>query len=245
MPLYKRTVLRLWMVLLILATAGLGCNLLNATSDQVVTSAPPTPVPAALPEVTILWPPTGSEFVVRDEITVHVHASDAAGITRLELRSPEMMLSSVSSPERSGQSVMDAILPWRPSRSGVQDLEVVAYRGRVSSTPVPLRLIIRSRAAEIVATPLPFGILQTPVEEPDGTACQVRVNINNLRFRTGPGTTYTILGLLDVGETLSVTGTNASRTWYRAVRNNQVVWLSANPGYITELSDCSDAPIVE
>jgi len=73
----------------------------------------------------------------------------------------------------------------------------------------------------------------------------VRVNIGNLRYRSGPGTGYDILGLLDLGEILAVTGQNAARTWYRIDREGQIVWVSADPGYSTALTSCAAAPIVD
>ena len=235
---------RALLVLCALLLTGLGCNLLNPAAP---TAGPvtPTAMPSGIPQVTVLWPPTGSEFVARQEITVHVSATDVIGITRLELRAPNMMLSSVASPERSGQSNMEAILSWTPTRSGIQDLEVIAYRGGIASAPVPLSIVVRTRAAEIRATPVPFGMSgATAADLQPGTVCQVRVNIDNLRFRTGPGTSYEILGLLDLGETLAITGRNSSSTWYRASRNGQTIWLSASTSYITTLNSCADAPVV-
>jgi hypothetical protein len=176
---------------------------------------------------------------------VRVSASDPVGITRLELRAPGIMLSSVPSPERSGQLNMDAILSWRPTRSGTHELEVVAYRRGIASAPVPLTITVRARAAEVMATPVPFGAAPPASAPQPGTACQVRVNIDNLRYRSGPDTTYDILGLLDLGETLNITGRNSSGTWYRASRGGQTIWFSANASYTTALSDCTGAPVVE
>lgn len=228
----------------LLVLGALACNLLNPATAPDSTLVTPTPILTELPEVSVLWPPNGSEFVSREEVTVRVSASDRVGITRLELRTQTMMLSSVPSPERNGQQAMDAILSWTPTRSGPQDLEIVAYRGRIASEPVPLQIVIRSRAAEVRATPIPFGVTQPDLGILPDAVCQVRVNINNLRYRTGPGTDYAILGLLDVGETLGVTAQNASGTWYRATRNGQTIWVSANAAYITELSSCDNAPVV-
>lgn len=228
----------------LLALAALGCNLLNAPPPAGPAPSP-TPAPSGLPEVTVLWPPSGSEFVIRQEVTVRVSASDLVGITRLELRAPGIMLSSVSSPERSGQPSMDAILSWTPTRSGALALEVVAYRGGIASPPVPLAITVRARAAEIVATPVPFGVSIAASAPQPGAVCQVRVNIDNLRYRSGPGTTYAILGLLELGEVLDITGRDSSATWYRASRGGQTVWFSAGASYITALSDCAAAPVVD
>lgn len=232
-----------WIAAGLFVLMALGCNLLNP--PPAAPPATPTAVPSGMPEATILWPPSGSEFVVRQEVAVRVSASDPVGITRLELRAPGIMLSSVPSPERSGQPSMEAILSWTPTRSGTQNLEVVAYRGGIASEPIPLAITVRSRAAEVLVTPVPFGAAVPASAPQPGTACQIRVNIDNLRYRSGPDTTYAILGLLELGETLNITGRNGSGTWYRASRNGQTVWVSASTSYITTLSDCAGAPVVE
>ncbi len=226
-----------------LALATLACHLVSNDS----TPAPPTPAAVAssgAPTVTVLWPPFGSEFAVRQEVTVHVSAADEVGVTRIELRSASAILSSVPSPERGGQSRFEAILSWTPTRSGQQDLEVVAYRRRTASEPVPLTLFIRQRASDIIATPIPFGFYAQPATLPANAACQVRVDIDNLRYRTGPGTDYAILGLLDLGEVLSVTGRNSAGTWWQINRNDQTAWVSSEESYSTELSSCAAAPVM-
>ncbi len=235
---------RAWIiVLLCLSLSGLACNLTGSESAPTATVRPTGNSAAGdgLPAVTVLWPPTGSEFVARQEILVYVRATDSVGITRLELRSPTMLLSSIPSAERSGQTEFEAILSWTPTRTGTQDMEVVAYRGQTASTPIPLQVIIRQLARDIVATPLPYGI-SAPVIPTGG--CQVRVDINELRFRAGPGTQFEIMGILQVGEVLSVTGRNAASTWWQASRNGQTVWFSANADYTTNLTDCSAVPEV-
>jgi hypothetical protein len=108
-----------------------------------------------LPVITVLWPPDGSEFVAGQEVVIRVSATDSVGVTRVELRSANAMLSSVPSPEQNGQQNFDALLSWTPTRSGPQALEVIAYRHRIASQAVPLNLTIRQRASQIVATPIP------------------------------------------------------------------------------------------
>jgi uncharacterized protein YgiM (DUF1202 family) len=206
---------------------------------------PPTPTPitsSAVPTVSVLWPPSGSEFVIQHEVTVHVSAADEVGVTRIELRSASAVLSSVPSPERNGQTAFQAILSWTPTRSGTQNLEVVAYRHRDASQPVPLTLYIRQRESDMIATPVPFGVsTQAGLPQPDA-ACQVRVDIDNLRYRSGPGTDYAILGLLDLGETLYVTGKNNSGTWWQISRNGETAWVSSDGSYSTELTSCATVP---
>ncbi len=251
---FPRQTYRLLLPVMLIFLAGAACNLLTERGGTV---AAPTPTSggsaiatrviasSSEPVVAVLWPPGGSEFAVRQEVTVHVRATDSQGITRIELRSPDAMLSSVPSPERNGQPTMEAILSWRPSRAGTQDLEVVAYRGRVASSPVPLTLQIRQRSAEIMATPVPYGLASAGIVQQPGAACQVRVNIDNLRLRSGPGTGYQVLGFLNLGEVLQVTGQDGARAWYQVSRNGQTAWMSASPDYSTQLTNCSGAPIVQ
>ncbi len=235
---HQITVLALAMLLL----ASLACNLVSVPESP----PPPTVTPPAIstvPTVNVFWPPNGSEFVLREEVTVRVQATDEVGITRIELRSASAVLSSVPSPDRGGQTTFDAILSWRPSRSGRQELEVVAYRRSTASLPFPLTLLIRQRPADLTATPVPFDS-QNQVGSPQpSAACQVRVDIDNLRFRAGPGTTYDILGILDLGETLFITGQDAGGRWWQITRNGQVAWVSADSSYSTELTNCTAAPV--
>lgn len=228
-----------------LALALLACNLISGSATPPPPSPPPTVAPGSAPTITILWPPDGSEFVIRREVAVHVSATDGAGVTRVELRSEGSVLSSVPSPERNGQASLQAILSWTPTRSGVQQLEAVAYRHRTASAPVPLTLLIRQRDSEVLATPVPFGVSAPAAPAQPGTACQVRVDISNLRYRTGPGTNYDILGLLDLGEVLSVTGQNAAGTWWQISRAGQTAWVSADSSYSTEMTRCAAVPIAD
>lgn len=221
----------------------LACNLVSAPAAQP--TATPVVTSDTVPSVSVRWPANQSEFAVREEVTVHASATDDIGITRIELRSESAVLASVPSPLRSGETDFEAILSWRPSRAGVQNLEVVAYRRRVPSVPVPLTLIIHQRARDIVATPLPLGFAAPAAPPQASVACQVRVDIGNLRYRSGPGTGYDILGILDLGETLFITGKNAAGTWWQAERNGQRVWVSATSSYSTELSSCAAAPVAE
>ncbi|MBN1963776.1 MAG: hypothetical protein JW910_03960 [Anaerolineae bacterium] len=229
--------------IVLLLLLALACNLSSSATPPPPTATNAVPVGGA-PDVSVLWPPDGSEFATRQEIAVRVRATDGVGVTRIELRTADSLLASVPSPEENGQTTFEAILPWTPTRSGTQAVEVVAYRGRTASEPVALTLIVRSRASEIGQTPVPFGVTVQPGPAGGSAACQVRVNIDNLRYRDGPGTEYEILGLLGLGETLYVNGQNAAGTWYRFERDGRNVWAASDPGYSTEISSCMNAPIV-
>jgi hypothetical protein len=232
--------------LVAISLAGMACNLISATPTP---ASPPAITPATggaasgIPQVSITWPPNGTEFVVRQEVTIYVTATDSVGITRLELRNASSVLSSVPSSEAGGQTEFQAILAFTPTRAGQEDLEVVAYRRRVASDPVPLTLTIRQRASDIVATALPYGYTAPPAQA--GESCQVRINIGDLRYRTGPGTNYDILGLFDLGEVVSVNGQNAQGTWFRAIRNGQTIWFSSSSSYVTQVTPCTSAPVVQ
>jgi hypothetical protein len=236
---------RLILALAALVLASLACNLVNNPDPTAIPAPTQPPAVVGDPVITVLWPPFGSEFVVREEVPIHVSAADSTGITRVELRSDTSMLSSVQSPERNGQPTMDAILSWRPTRAGQQDLQVIAYRGRVASEPTTLTIFVRSRQSEVSATPVPYGAMGAAAAADPDAVCRVRVDIGNLRFRSGPSTNTEIMGILELGETLSVTGVNSTRTWYQIRRSGQTAWVSAASSYSTELTSCASAPAVQ
>ena len=228
--------------LIVVSLAGLACNLTAATPPP--TTAPTITLAASgLPQVTIVWPPNGTEFVARQEVTIYVNATDSVGITRLELRNATSVLSSVPSSEAGGQTEFQAILAFTPTRAGQEDLEIIAYRRRVASDPLPISLIVRQRAADIVSTALPYGYTAAPTQA--GATCQARINIGDLRYRTGPGTNYEIVGLFDLGEVVSVTGQNAQGTWFQTSRDNQTIWFSSSASYVTQVTSCAAAPVVQ
>jgi uncharacterized protein YraI len=67
---------------------------------------------------------------------------------------------------------------------------------------------------------------------------QFRVNV-----RSGPGTQYTVLGVLTFGDSVDITGQNADATWLRVNFNGQEGWVSAS---VVEVNgEIASAPVVE
>jgi uncharacterized protein YgiM (DUF1202 family) len=143
-----------------------------------------------------------------------------------------------SQPSPSPAIDFTALLGYRPGNVGSVTLEIVAYRQAVASNPVTISVQVVANASNLT-NPNPLDATLGPNS---GAICAVRVNISNLNLRAGPGTTYRVLTILQVGEHLNVTGRNADSSWYQINRsNNTSGWVSA--AYVSPEGDCSRAPV--
>lgn len=227
---------RAWLVLLVLSLASVACNLGAAPAT--------TPTPEGVggadgshPSVVIEAPANGSQSFIGGRVEVRVRATDAVGITRVEMRESGRIVVSQSSPDPTTD--FTALLTYRPSVAGTVTLEVVALRRAVSSPPATLSLKIVNSINDLDNP----NALDPTTGVSTGAACTVRVTINNLNLRAGPSTDYDSLAKLGVGEDLTVTGRNGDMSWYKIKRGNSGTgWVSAR--YVEPTGDCSRAPVV-
>jgi hypothetical protein len=216
----------------------LACNL-GAPS-----TAPATPANSGgggddgtTPSIVIEAPPNGSQSYLGGRVEVRVRATDSIGIDRVEMRDSGRIVVSQPSPERTTD--FTALLTYRPSYIGTVTLEVVAVRRNVISPPATLVLQIVSSVNDLDNP----GALDPTTGVSSGAACTLRVRINTLNLRAGPGTAYPILAKLPLGEDLTVTGRNEASSWYQIRRAGGTTgWVSAQ--YVEPTGDCSRAPIV-
>ncbi|MFQ5613537.1 MAG: FHA domain-containing protein [Anaerolineae bacterium] len=192
------------LVLVILALAGLTALILQARRPA---ASPSVPV------VVITSPVTGSTLQVGETVTVQATATDSFGITRMELWVGGQKVTEALSPVEGGQTPFAASLPWSPTADGTYTLEVRAYNvNDVSSAPTTVNIIALGTASGPTSTPLPSD---TPTASPAGTPQgQVTTDLN---VRLGPGTGYSVVGLLEAGETVDIVGKNAEGTWWQIV----------------------------
>jgi hypothetical protein len=230
------------LALLLLAIPILACNLLSSPEggSPVAPAQGATALPTGgpPPRITIESPASGSQALVNKPMTVRVHATDAAGITRVEMREAGRVV--YSQPMPAPESDVTALLVYRPGNPGTVTLEVVAYRQSTASSPVAIIVEVVSSEAELKNP----ASLDPTLGVAAGAACTARVAINGLSLRAGPGTNYRIVTTLRVGEALSVNGRNADTSWYQVKRDSsqESGWVSA--AYTTSDTDCSRAPVV-
>jgi uncharacterized protein YgiM (DUF1202 family) len=92
------------------------------------------------------------------------------------------------------------------------------------------------------ATSVPAAPVSTQEVTSGGGACAIfaggRVNV-----RGGPGTNYSVIGQINAGTTLAVTGVNPVGDWYQVDYNGQVGWVSLT---VVQVSGaCSGLPVVQ
>ncbi len=229
--------LSLLLVLLMLASAALACNLtaLRAAPTPLITATSPY----GAPFVAIISPPNASEVARGQEVLIQSTAQDALGVTRVELRVNGYIVNTVAAESASGARQFSVIQSWTPTSAGTADIEVVAYRASIASSPARLTLYVRESAGQITATaPLPSGVTPLP---PQDLTCRARVEVSGLNFRTGPDTNYPVLKVLPLGSAPRITGRLADNTWWQVQDGLDLGWVSA--GYSTITGDCSQVPV--
>ncbi len=225
-------------VALLLCLALAACNLSQRGSPVALPEA--TPPPQGPPTILIDSPNEGAEYVLGEQILVAVLAQDSIGVNRVQLFVNDQIVRTVSSESLQGDLGMSAILDYAPQRAdlGRVTLRAVAYRGTVVSEPDEVTVAVRESPADVLATP----ILQSNVPFiPNDGVCRALVNVG-LNFRSGPGTGFQILAVLDSGTLAPITGRNSEHSWWRLNVENRVGWVSGD--YTTEYGDCSRLPVV-
>ncbi len=104
-------------VILVLAAAAIGAYFLTKQGEKV----------AGAPMVVINSPPSGSQVKVGQEVVVQATATDAKGVTRVELLVNGVLYHSDVSPNPQGQSPFISRQSWQASAPGTYTLMVKAY----------------------------------------------------------------------------------------------------------------------
>ncbi|MEO1645620.1 MAG: Ig-like domain-containing protein, partial [Chloroflexota bacterium] len=104
---------------------------------------------ASQPTVTILSPSDGSDFVVDEEIPVSVSATDAIGVTRVQLFANGSLVRTVSSEFSEGEVSYEGVLNFTPRSEGEFTLRVIAFRDSISSPPVQITVNVGDDAVTV------------------------------------------------------------------------------------------------
>jgi YVTN family beta-propeller protein len=111
----RRTRLPLLLAPLLVAVTMVACSLGGLGGTE------------AAPEVTINAPPSNSEVKLGDSIPIRATATDASGVTRIELWVDDTLYSSETSPLAQGQSPFSVAQEWRADVRGSHRVVAKAY----------------------------------------------------------------------------------------------------------------------
>ncbi len=235
MPRFLRISLTLTLLLLLSA-----CNL----STQPPTAEPldvPTANVGGKPVVVINSPDTGSEVTVNTQVLVSAAATDAVGVTRVQLIANQQIVKTVSSEAPSGQTNFAAVLDYTPRQAGDVTLQVVAYRGAIASDPAEIDIVVRATAAQVTATIDLSGGNSGPVIDPNDPTCRALTN-TGLNVRLGPGTNYDKITILAAGVVVPIIGRVSDNSWWQIRSGITVGWISA--GFTSVYGICTAVPVV-
>jgi len=116
---------------------------------------PPGTGPSAVagkPWVTIAAPASGSQLLVGQETIIQINATDAQGITRVEIKVDSALIGTAQSPTAQGQTALTALQRWTFVQAGSHVIMAQAYNvaGQASDPAV-----INVRVVPGGGTPLP------------------------------------------------------------------------------------------
>lgn len=189
--------------------------------------------------MTITSPENGDEVVVGSQIFVTARATDAVGVTRVQLLANSQIVKTVSSESPSGQRSAEFLLDYTPRQAGQVDLQVVAYRNAIASDPAQVSITVKSVQALATATLVPID--NAPVIDPNDPTCRV-LTTTGLNLRNGPGTNYDRLTVLSAGTQAPIIGRLGDNTWWQIRYGITTGWVSAQ--YTSVYGQCGAVPVI-
>jgi hypothetical protein len=235
--------LRQGVLLLLVGLLLSACNLGNTptpTEEPIVTN---TPESTGKPDVTIISPDTGDSYEVGDQILVSVEATDAVGVTRLQMFANGQIVKNVSSESLAGERQFDAVLDYMPRTTGEVTLRVLAFRGALASDPAEITVNVISDTQPTATSGGSSGNGDSGPTIPDDGVCRVLTDVG-INFRAEPTTTRdNIITVLPGGTLVPVVGRLGDNSWWQVNYNGRVGWLSGNPQFTTLYGNCSTVPI--
>jgi hypothetical protein len=230
------------LLLIVTACTTLACSLQaiddgsEQTGDEVADAGGGGNTSA--PTVQIVAPVSGQQVTVGSDVEIQVQAEGASGVDRLQLSVSGRTSSTKAFPEPANPA--EALLRWRPDRTGTFELTVTAFRGSSFSEPAVITLEVL-RLGDSVSNPA--GGQPDQPAAPAGD-CVGRILIGNLRMRNGPGTTFNNVGYYDLNEQVTVVGQNDNSQWVKVRRlDASENWASNNPEWIELTGNCTGLPV--
>ncbi len=228
-------------LLIVLLTGA--CNI--STERPQATLLPPAlaTASASRPLITITAPANGAEVVVGTDILIKGQASDAQGVTRVQLIANDRIVRTVSAESPSGQRSMEVTLDYRPVVTGTLNLEVVAWRGSVPGDPASVSVTVRAKRSQLLSTPVVRP--EVPVIDPNDPTCRVLTNVA-LNVRANAGTGFSRITTLPDGSQAPVIGRLEDSSWWQvSLRDGTAGWVArhdpGNPAeqFISIYGDCT------
>ena len=234
---------RLVLILIVLAVGG--CNL----SSQPPTSEPinvPTTQAGGRPTVNISAPQDGAEVTSGTQVFVTASATDAVGVTRIQLLANNQIVKTISSESTAGQRNFEVILDYTPRQQGEVTLQVVAYRGAIASDPASVDINVKAQPSQVQPTQQQSsggsnGDSGVPAIDPNDPTCRALTN-TGLNLRSGPGTVYDRVGLVAGGAVVPIIGRVGDNTWWQVRYGITVGWISGQ--YTSIYGICSSIPVI-
>lgn len=219
-----------WLIAGLIAATILACNWLGPKEPEAST--------------TITSPASGSTFQVGQEVEVNVSAIDPKGIIQVELWVDGNMVTTASTPGGQPQTNVVAVLAWTPDSPGLHKLQarsVDSEQQTMTSAPIDVS-VQQGTGPPPTFTPVVTIVPIQPTATPGSCTPLVLVRARALNVRNGPGTTYGVIGRLQMEQTAEVTGRNTAGTWWQIRFSTGYGWVSAS--YVTP--SCTDnVPIVD
>jgi hypothetical protein len=146
---------------------------------------------SVLPTVKINSPAQGSEAQQGSPLLVSAVATDAVGITRVQLLANNQLVKTVSSESVNGDPEMSVVLDYIPRLTGNVELRVVAFRGTIASEPSVLTVqVVTELTDSVEVIQNNSGQVAANGVNANDPTCRILTNVD-LNYRTGPGTTNT------------------------------------------------------
>jgi hypothetical protein len=135
-----------------------------------------------LPTVVVSSPAQGATVTLRSPVPVLVNATDAAGVSRVDLIVDGVTVDTYTTPTPSGQTTVAAQLQWTPATTGAHALTVIAYRSSgVASPPAVVAVTVSDQTSGVSPSAAPVTLpaetsppsvapIATPTEAPPTTA---------------------------------------------------------------------------
>jgi hypothetical protein len=232
-----RTALLLLVVLMLSA-----CNL-TSPEEPIPTPTTNSSGVGTKPNVIINSPADGTASPVNREILLSATATDAVGVTRMQLSANGDIVKTVTSETVSGNTTFNAVLNYTPAQQGDVLLRVIAYRGAIASDP--REITVRVGGQDVPTSTVAPGATSPgtlPTVNPSDPTCRARAD-TGLNLRLGPSVDFQIVRVLAAGEVAPIIGRLGDNSWWQVRYQNTTGWLSSL--YTTEYGNCLNVPVIQ